>query len=101
MNLGALFSGGPLSLSGIGMAGGPASGIGVMGGAMGGGGQGAPAAAVPGQMADDAAKKKKKEGIAKMLGGMGGDNDLQAPGRSAPALPGVDLQGLLSSLFGG
>jgi hypothetical protein len=78
------------------------SGIGVLGGMTGGaGGQGAPVAAAPGQMADEAAKKKKKEGIAKMLGGMGGGVDREAPRSNDPGVPAFDLQGLLSSLFGG
>lgn len=49
----------------------------------------------------DAAKKKKKEGIASMLSGIGKGNETQTGGLQMPQQQSFDLQSYLASLFGG
>jgi hypothetical protein len=68
-------------MSGIGMAGGPLSGTGL----------------ISDMLAKD---KKKKEGIASMLSGIGKGHDKNTPDVQMAQQPGFDIQGLLSSLFG-
>jgi hypothetical protein len=50
---------------------------------------------------DETADKLKKEGIAKMLSGIGKGHDKTPPSLDMPQQQGFDLQGLLASLFGG
>lgn len=101
MNFGSLLDlAGPMS--GVGLAGNPMSGIGVMGGMMSPGGQGGQAAAAPGQAIAEEEKRKKKEGIASMLSGIGkGQKDASMGLRPLPQQQGFDVQSLIQSLLGG
>jgi hypothetical protein len=99
MNIMSLLGMNPVS--GIGMAGNPMSGIGMME-RLGGGKDpvsAPPAGTTPGMTEDE---RKKKEGIAGMLSGIGKGHDKQSPGLSAPQQQQpFDIQTFLASLFGG
>lgn len=92
-------------VSGIGMAGNPTSGIGMME-RLGGGKNPpvmdaytpSPAGTTPGMTLD---KRKKKEGIAGMLSGIGKGHDKNTPQLNVPQNQPFDVQGFLASLFGG